>query len=132
MKQPSYFVRSPDGYRDDGSQRSMRKWQEVTSLFYEERICELKLICRHGGRGRIFSALVMDLLKLRGISYKQEPIFKEVEYDSGQYKEICSSVRFPNAEVRCVESMLPQEVSPASEKLKSRLRLLKEMKGILR
>ena len=194
MKQSSYIARRPERYRDADSPRSMRKWQEVISLFYEDRICELKQICRQGGRGRILAALVTDLFRLRGISFRAEPIFKEVEpdrwyvkfaeengfklrthefynpdlflddgtwveitlsentaykkllryghqagklivlwldTDSGHHKEICSPVRFPNAEVICVESMLPQEINPETEKLKNRLRLLKELKGIL-
>jgi hypothetical protein len=194
MKQPSYIVRQPDGFRDADSQRSIRKWREVITLFYEERFSELKQICRHGGRGRIFSALVLDLLEMRRVRYRQEPIFNDVELDEwyvhfaeendiklrthefynpdivfddgtwveitlsentaykklfryghqagklmvlwldpdrGRHKDICSSVRFPNAEVRCVESMLPHEATFESRKLISRLRFLKELKGIL-
>ncbi len=73
------IFRQPDGYREFDSQRSIRKWNKVVTLFYGERIDELKQICRHGGRGRIFSALVLDLFKMLSISYKQEPVFKCVE-----------------------------------------------------
>lgn len=194
MREVTDMFRQPDGYREFASLRSIRKWNQVISLFYEERIDELEKLCRHGGRGRIFSALVLDLFKMLRISYKQEPVFDSIEpdgwylrfaeengiklrthnfcnpdfifedgswveitlsentaykklfryghqaekllifwldNDDGYHKKMCSSTHFPNAEIRCIESLLPHDVTPESKELINRFRLLTELKSII-
>ena len=82
MSRLNEIIRQPDEYRESDSKRNIKKWNNVITLFYEERIDELKQVCHHGGRGRIFAALVVDLFKMQRISYKQEPVFYGIEPDS--------------------------------------------------
>lgn len=79
MRHSNQIIRHPDGYRGPGSQRNIRKRSEVINLFDEERISDLKQIHRSGSRGRILSALVLDLFDMLRVNYQAEPLFNGIE-----------------------------------------------------
>jgi hypothetical protein len=52
-----------------------KKWDRIIGSFMENRIDDLMKIHRTGTRGRIFSALVTNMLNCLEVSYQAEPIF---------------------------------------------------------
>jgi len=42
MSRSYKIIRQPDGYRESDSNRNIQKWNKVITLFYEEKIDELK------------------------------------------------------------------------------------------
>jgi len=61
------------------SKRHAQKWQKIISAFKNAQLNELLAIQRTGSRGRIFHALVEDMLKLLAIPFQFEPVFDHKE-----------------------------------------------------
>jgi hypothetical protein len=61
------------------SKRHAKKWQGIISAFKDGRLDELFSIQRGGSRGRIFHALVEEMLKLLMIPFEPEPVFDHIE-----------------------------------------------------
>ena len=68
-------IRFPDEYRILDEKK---KWQNIISLFMENRIDELIQNHRTGTRGRIFSVLSVEIYDVLGIPYRFEPIFYHI------------------------------------------------------
>jgi hypothetical protein len=79
-------IRKPDEYRGPLSIRKKRKWDKIISFFMENRLNDLALNHRTGTRGRILSALSLDIFDKLQIPYKSEPIFYHVQPNQW-YKE---------------------------------------------
>ncbi|CAB1081329.1 hypothetical protein D1AOALGA4SA_8983 [Olavius algarvensis Delta 1 endosymbiont] len=73
------LIRIPDEYRKHVSDRKWRKWEKIVSLFMENRLDDLALNHRTGARGRIFTALSLEIFNKLQIPYKSEPIFYHIE-----------------------------------------------------
>lgn len=75
-------LREPDRYAPPPTSRVQRKWAPIIAAFLEGRMDDLYSIQRTGARGRIFSCLVADALKLVGLSFRPEPIFQHRDPNS--------------------------------------------------
>lgn len=69
-------MRSPDGYASPPTRRAQRKWEPIIAAFMEGRMEDLYSIQRTGTRGRIFSHLVTETLRLLEMPSQPEPIFE--------------------------------------------------------
>jgi len=68
--------RKPDGYASLPARRAQRKWEPIITAFLEGRIDHLYSIQRTGARGRIFSHMVTEALRLLRMPCQPEPIFE--------------------------------------------------------
>ncbi len=72
-------MRFPDGYNKIYSERNLKKWNKILSLFFENNLLELIANQRTGTRGRILSILASKIFDILEISYKAEPLFNHME-----------------------------------------------------
>ena len=71
-------MRLPDRYAQNTPERHRKKWEGILLSFMQGDLEKLTSIQRTGSRGRIFSALVMEMLQALGIPYRAEPVFDAI------------------------------------------------------
>ena len=69
-------MRNPDGYASPPTRRTKRKWEPIIAAFMAGRMEDLYPIQRTGTRGRIFSHLVTEALRLLEMPCQREPMFE--------------------------------------------------------
>jgi hypothetical protein len=72
------MIRLPDKYAQNTPERHRKKWEEILLSFMQGDLDRLSAIQRTGSRGRIFFALVDEMLRTLGIPYRAEPVFDAI------------------------------------------------------